>query len=130
MADKPVPMNKLKEGNFITIDGEPCKIVKITKSKPGKHGSTKVNVEAIGLFDEKKHTLMKPSSDNAMVPIIEKKNAQVVSVTGDTAQLMDMEDYSMIDAKIPEEFKDKMVEGAEVIYWVIGGRMLIKGVQG
>ncbi|NOX71957.1 MAG: translation initiation factor IF-5A [Candidatus Micrarchaeota archaeon] len=129
MADKPVPMNKLKEGNFITIDGEPCKIVKITKSKPGKHGSTKVNVEAMGLFDEKRHTLMKPSSDNAMVPIIEKKSAQVLSVAGDTAQLMDMEDYSTFDAKVPDEFKDKMVEGAEVIYWVIGGKMLIKGIQ-
>ena len=129
MADKPVAMNKFKEGQFITIDGEPCKIVKITKSKPGKHGSTKVNVEATGLFDDKRHTYMKPSSDNGLAPIIEKKNAQVVSVTGDIAQLMDMEDYAMIDAKIPDEFKEKLAEGGEVLYWVLGGKMLIKEVK-
>lgn len=129
MADKPVSMNKFKEGQFITIDGEPCKITKITKSKPGKHGSTKVNIEAIGLFDEKRHTYMKPSSDNGMAPIIDKKTAQVVSVSGDTAQLMDMENYSMIDAAIPEEFRDKIAEGGEVLYWVIGGKMLIKEVK-
>ncbi len=129
MADKPVPMNKFKEGQFITIDGEPCKVVKIIKSKPGKHGSTKVNIEAIGLFDEKRHTFMKPSSDNGLAPVIDKKVAQVVSITGDMAQLMDMEDYSMIDAKIPDEFKNRIKEGGEVLYWIIAGKMLIKEVR-
>ncbi|MBN2102284.1 MAG: translation initiation factor IF-5A [Candidatus Aenigmarchaeota archaeon] len=129
MADKPVEMNKFKEGQFITIDGEPCRIVKIIKSKPGKHGSTKVNIEAIGLFDEKRHTYMKPSSDTGLTPIIEKKTAQVVSISGDTAQLMDMEDYAMIEAKIPEEFRAKITEGGEVLYWIIGGKMLIKEVS-
>ena len=38
---KPVDVGELRVGGYMMIEGEPCRIVDIAKSKPGKHGSAK-----------------------------------------------------------------------------------------
>jgi translation elongation factor P/translation initiation factor 5A len=43
---------------------------------------------------------------------------------------MDSETYETFDLKIPEEFKDQVVEGSSVLYWVIMNEMVIKQVKG
>jgi translation initiation factor 5A len=121
---------KLKPGSYVVIDGEPCRVTSMVKSKPGKHGSTKARVEGVGIFDGKKRELMKPASSTVEVPIIEKKKAQVLSVSGNIAQLMDLTDYSNFEANVPEEFEGKVEAGAEVLYWKIGERVLLKEVSG
>jgi translation initiation factor 5A len=108
------------------VDNEPCKVLSMTKSKPGKHGSAKARVEVTGLFDNKKRVILKPASATAIVPMIEKKKAQVISVSGDIAQLMDMEDYSTFDAKIPAELKAKAQPGTEISYWKVNNRILLR----
>lgn len=129
MAEKVGEVKDLKPGSYVMIDGEPCKVLKVTKSKPGKHGATKARVEATGVFDDKKRSLMKPTSASCNIPIILKKGAQVISISGNTAQLMDLEDYSMFDAIIPEDLKDKVEAGKEVEYWKIGERVMIKAAK-
>lgn len=119
---------KLKPGSYVVIDGEPCRVTSMVKSKPGKHGSTKARVEAVGIFDGKKREMLKPASTTVEVPMIEKKKAQVLSVEGNIAQLMDMAEYTNFEAIIPEEFQGKVEAGAEVLYWKIGERVLIKEV--
>jgi translation initiation factor 5A len=126
MAEKVGEVKDLKVGSYVMIDGEPCKVIRITKSKPGKHGSTKARVEAVGVFDDKKRTLLKPTSASCQIPIILKKGAQVVSITGNVAQLMDLGDYSMFETEIPEDLKSKIQPGKEVEYWEIGSRKMIK----
>ncbi len=115
-----------KPGSYVMIDGEPCKVVSYTKSKPGKHGAAKVRIETVGVFDGKKRVVLKPADAEISVPIIEKKKAQVISVSGDIAQLMDLETYETFEASIPEEFKGKLDSGREVLYWKMGSRVLIK----
>ncbi len=115
-----------KPGSYVMIDGEPCKVVSYTKSKPGKHGAAKVRIETVGVFDGKKRVVLKPADAEISVPIIEKKKAQVISVSGDIAQLMDLETYETFEASIPEEFKGKLDSGREVLYWKMGSRILIK----
>jgi len=61
-----------------------------------------------------------------MVPLIEKKKAQVISVSGEITQLMDMEDYSTFEAKIPEEMKSQIQPGNEISYWKVGGRIILR----
>jgi len=129
MAEKVGEIKDLKVGSYVMVDSEPCKVSKITKSKPGKHGSTKARVEAIGIFDSKKRTLLKPTSASCQIPIILKKGAQVVSVTGSVAQLMDLSDYSMFECSIPEDLKDRIQPGKEVEYWEIGNRKMIRQVK-
>jgi len=107
-------LRNLKEGNYIIIDGEPCKIVSLTKGKTSKHGEAKARVEGIGVFDEKKRQLVKPVTANVEVPIILKKKGQVVSVQGNIVQIMDLESYEMIDFNLPEGRDLK--EGDEINY--------------
>ena len=71
-----------------------------------------------------------PGHDNIEVPIIEKRTAQVLSVHGDAANVMDSETYETFDLKIPEEFKGQVVEGATVLYWTILNEKVIKQVKG
>jgi translation initiation factor 5A len=124
--EKTGTLRECKPGAYVMIDGEPCKVTSYAKSKPGKHGSAKVRIEAVGVFDDKKRSLMKPADSEVMIPIIEKKKAQVISVSGEIAQLMDLENYETFDASIPEEFKGKLDSGAEVLYWKMGNKILIK----
>ena len=44
-------LGSLKVGSYIIIDNEPCRIVSYDHSKPGKHGSAKARVSAMGVFD-------------------------------------------------------------------------------
>lgn len=129
MAETPVQAGKLKPGNYVMAEGEPCKVVSITKSKPGKHGSAKVRIEAMGIFDNRRHYILKPASATINAPVIEKKRAQVISVSGDVAQLMDLEDYSTFDATVPEELRGKLDSGTEVLYWKLGNKVLLREVK-
>jgi len=109
-----IPIKDVKEGRFILIDNVPCKVVEIETSAPGKHGSAKVRITAIGIFDGQKRTLLKPSSADVEAPVIVKKRAQVVSITGNTAQLMDLESYETYELPIPQELMQNIKPGAEV----------------
>src|SRR3989344_4350385 len=120
MADtKTIAANNIQKGTSIILDGAACKVVDVEISKPGKHGHSKIRVSAVGLVDEKKRIIVLPGHDNVEVPIIEKKNAQVLSISGDKANVMDNETYETYDLTIPEELKGEVVEGANVLYWSI-----------
>lgn len=125
-------LGELKVGSYIIIDGEPCKIVNYTKSKPGKHGAAKARIVAIGVFDESKRTIVKPVSAQVDVPLIEKKTGQVIALLPSAVQLMDLETYEMTEAPYPEdeELKSKMASGVEVEYWQILGRTRITRTKG
>ena len=118
-----VELRTLKEGNYILIDGEPCKIISLVKGKTIKHGEAKGRVEAIGIFDGKKRSIVKPVTANVEVPIILKKKGQVVSIQGNTAQIMDLESYEMLDLNIPENMELK--EGDEINYIECEGKRKI-----
>lgn len=126
METKLEDVGSLKKGRFVIIDGEPCRIANVDISKTGKHGHAKARVEGFGVFDNARHTLLKPTHDTVEVPVIDKKNAQVLSVTGDQAQLMDLENYETFELPVPEDMKDKVVSGAQVSYWIVMGKKIIR----
>lgn len=128
---KPMDLGALKVGSYIIIDGEPCRIMSYTKSKPGKHGSAKARIVAIGVFDEAKRTLVKPVSAQIEVPIIEKKAGQVIALLPAAVQVMDLETYEILEAPLPEEeIRSKLASGIEVEYWRILGRTRIMRTKG
>ena len=131
MSDtKMVGANQIQKGSFILLGGVACKVVDVEISKPGKHGHSKVRISAVGLVDEKKRIEVMPGHDNVEVPIIEKRNAQVLSVQGDAANVMDSETYETFDLKIPEEFKGQITNGMSVLYWDIMNQKVIKQIKG
>jgi translation initiation factor 5A len=135
MGDKTrVQVSKLKPGRYILIDDEPCRITNITVSSPGKHGSAKARIDAVGIFDGKVRSIVKPTSAEVDVPIIDKRTGQIIAITPDTVQLMDMETYELFDVPIAtgvdDEIKDKLREGINVEYWETLGRIKIMKLKG
>jgi translation initiation factor 5A len=126
MTEKPVPIKDLKAGAYIMVDSEPCKVLSVIISKAGKHGSAKARIEAQGLFDNRKHVVLKPADADILAPIIEKKKAQIISIAENSVQLMDLEDYSIFEAIIPDELKGKLQPGQEIGYWKIDKKVLLK----
>ncbi len=120
-------VGELRVGGYMMIDNEPCRIVDITKSKPGKHGAAKARIVAIGVFDDQKRQFVKPVDANAEVPIIDKRTGQIFAVNPTGVQIMDLETFEYIDAPFPDEedLKSKIVAGVEVEYWRILGKVKI-----
>ena len=129
MAVKNVGANTLKSGSYLVIEGAACKVNSIQISRPGKHGHAKMRIEGIGIIDGKKRIIVIPGHDNVEVPIIKKKNAQVLSVQGDSANVMDAETYETFDLKIPEELKADCQAGTNVLYWKVLSDKRMKQVK-
>ncbi len=130
MGTKIVSVGSLQKGNYVVVDGAACRVVDTQVSRPGKHGHAKVRLTAVGVIDEKKRVVVMPGHDNINAPVIEKKTAQVLSIQGETANVMDSENYETFDLKIPGELKGEVVEGCSVLYWVVLEDKVMKQVKG
>ena len=69
MARKVAEVRTLKVGNFVMIDNAPCKILSYSTSKPGKHGSAKARVEAMGIFDNQRRSFILPVDAKIELPV-------------------------------------------------------------
>ncbi|MDJ1432421.1 translation initiation factor IF-5A [Halostagnicola sp. A-GB9-2] len=103
MAKKQQEVRDLQEGSYVVIDDVACNINSYSTAKPGKHGSAKARIEAEGVFDGKKRSLSQPVDAKIWVPIIERKQGQIVSVDGNDMQVMDLETYETITMRVPED---------------------------
>jgi translation initiation factor 5A len=120
-------VRELKEGRYMLIDEEPCRILSIQMSKPGKHGEAKARIDAVGLFDERKRSVVFPVTHKVQVPMIGKKSAQVLSLTEAEVMLMDMETYQTFSMAIEPELKGQLTPGTEIQYLdAMGKRRITK----
>jgi translation initiation factor 5A len=122
MAWEQAEVRELKPNRFVMIGDEPCRIINITTSKPGKHGEAKARIEAFGIFDGQKRSIVHPVTHKVRVPIIDRRKAQVLAVRGNEVQLMDLENYETFELPIPEDFEGELEPGKEVYYLVAMGR--------
>ena len=119
----------LKKGSYAIIDGIACIVRSNQISRPGKHGHAKCRIEAVGILEGQKKIIAVPGHDSMDVPIIQKENAQVLSISGDTANVMDLKTYETFDIKVPKDLKDKVKEGDQVLYWVVLDDKIMKQVK-
>ena len=122
-------VGSLQVGNYVVIDGAACTVTSTQTSRPGKHGHAKVRLDAMGIVDGRKRQLVMPGHDEIEVPVIDKRNAQVLSISADTAQVMDSETYETFDLAIPEELKAEVKEVDVVLDWVILNDKVMKQVK-
>jgi translation initiation factor 5A len=116
-------LGQVKEKQFILIDDVICKIDTITKSKPGKHGAAKIRLTATAVFTGQKTNLLKPSSEDVEIPILDKGNAQIIADLGNKFQVMDMASYQTYEVD-KDEFTD-LVAGNEIEYLKAGAMIKI-----
>jgi len=128
MVTEQAEVRELKENRYMVIDDEPCKILSISTSKPGKHGEAKARIEAVGIFDGSKRSVVYPVKHKVLVPIIDKRQGQVIAVTGNEAEMMDLETYEMFHLPVDEEMKAELKPGGEVMYIVAMDRKKIMRV--
>ncbi len=125
MAWTQAEVRELKEGRYMIVDNEPCKILSIQTSKPGKHGEAKARIDAVGIFDGNKRSVVHPVKHKVQVPIINKRTAQVLSLSEEEVQLMDMESYETFNLPLKGELKERLKPGNEVPYISTMGRRQI-----
>lgn len=127
-------LGALKIGSYIIVDGEPCRIVSYDHSKPGKHGSAKARITAVGVFDGRPHPFVGPVSTKVDVPLIDKRNGQIISKQNDVLMIQDLETFDTFETTaVDEEIKEKLqgdVNGREVEYWKVLDRIKIVRVKG
>ena len=139
MSIRRTEIQKLKTGQYIMVDEEPCIIKATERSKSGKHGHAKVRVVCVGLFDDNKRSLTIPSGHMVEIPEIIKGNAQINFIEDASINIMDLESYESIDVDWPkeEELSKKLKElqanpdnisTAQVDYWQLAGKTLINRV--
>ncbi len=131
MSIKKTVVKTLKPGSYFIIEDEPCKVVSIEKSKPGKHGAAKANITAIGFFTGRKRNVIMPADRMVDVPVIDKRSATIIAVMDDNLSLMDSETYETYDVPKPadEEIASKIELNATVEVWEVMGRKVIVRVK-
>src|SRR3989441_9814721 len=115
MSWEQAEIRELKVNRYIVIDDEPCRIISIQTSKPGKHGEAKARLEAGGIFDGQKRSIVHPVTHKVRVPIIDKRKAQGLSTPRNVAQLKDLPTYGKFELSVPEEFQGKPPSGQEIL---------------
>lgn len=122
MAWETKEIRELKEGRYVNVDDEPCKIIKITTSKPGKHGSAKANVEAVSIFTGAKKSIVGPVSTKVQAPVIDKRKGQILTLSDNEALIMDLETFEQISIPINADHEQPLNEGGEILYIEAMGR--------
>ncbi|MFH1306164.1 MAG: translation initiation factor IF-5A [Candidatus Micrarchaeota archaeon] len=120
---------ELKVGKYLLIDGVPCRIASMDKSKPGKHGAAKLRIVAIGIFDGAKRNWLGSSDSDVEIPMIDRSNAQIVAVNGNVAQLMDTRTFETFELTIPEEMASDAEPGKEAELLVAMGKRVIQRIK-
>ena len=125
----------MKEGSYIIIDGEPCRVVSREHFKPGKHGSAKVRLVAISIFTGSKKSYVSPAESRVDIPMIDKRSGQITSVMDSAVQVMDLATFEVFETPKPTseemaELNGKIEPGVEVEYWSVMGRNKIMRIKG
>ncbi len=125
MAHKMINATEVRKGTVIMIDGEQCSVKNFDISKTGKHGHSKVRIEAVGLISGKKKVTAVPGHEKFGVPMILKRKAQVLS-SGEKISVMDLESFETIELEKPKDFEEEINPDDQIEYWDIEGTKIIK----
>jgi|TARA_Y100000310_G_scaffold130566_1_gene129736 translation initiation factor 5A len=128
MVLKLIHATAAKSGTTILWESIPCSVRSNDISKTGKHGHAKCRMEVVGIFDGKKRVGVVPGSEKLEVPLVEKNKAQVLSVSENSASIMDLESFETIDIPFQDELKNKIKAEDQVEYWNVEGHKAIMKV--
>nr|AIF18029.1 translation initiation factor 5A [uncultured marine group II/III euryarchaeote KM3_80_G12] len=113
----------MKVGRYIALDNEAYKILSMSKSKPGKHGSAKARIELENIFTGQKRSHVGSVSDSIHVPMLEKGSATVTHIEGSDVHAMDAKTYEMMVLPLEEDLN--IEAGGEIMWMEALGRFKI-----
>ena len=118
-----VEIRTLKVGRYVAIENDAYKILSISKSKPGKHGSAKARLELEDIFTGQKRSHVGTVTDNIQVPVIEKGSAVITFVQGNEVNAMDNKTYETLI--LPLDTEMNLEAGGEIQWMEAMGRYKI-----
>ena len=132
MSRKIVDAGSLKKGSYVIIENEAYRVVDTQKSKSGKHGHAKARITALNLLTQNKKSIVVPTDTRLEAPEIDKRSGQIISITPNFVQIMDLETYETKDIPTPDkdDIEGVLEEGANVEYWLMMGSLVIRRVKG
>ena len=118
-----VEIRTLKVGRYVSVDNKAYKILSISKSKPGKHGSAKARIEMEDLFTGQKQSHVGTVTDSIHVPLIEKGSAIITHIEGQEVHAMDNKTYETLI--LPKDEEMSLDSGKEILWMEALGRYKI-----
>jgi len=115
-----VEIRTLKVGRYVAVDENAYKILSISKSKPGKHGSAKARLELEDIFSGQKRSHVGTVTDNIQVPVIEKGSAIITHIQGNEVHAMDNKTYESLI--LPKDDELTLESGGEIQWMEALGR--------
>ena len=118
-----VEIRTLKVGRYVALEDSAYKILSMSKSKPGKHGSAKARLELEDIFTGQKRSHVGTVTDTIYVPVIEKGTAIITHIQGDEVNAMDNKTYETMILPLSSEFT--LESGGEIQWMEAMGRYRI-----
>ena len=113
----------LKVGRYVAIDNDAFKILGMSKSKPGKHGSAKARIELENIFTGQKRSHVGTVTDTIHIPMIEKGSAIITHFQGNEVHAMDSKTYQTLILPVDESMN--LQSGGEIQWMEAMGRYKI-----
>jgi len=113
----------LKVGRYVAIEEDAYKILGMSKSKPGKHGSAKARIELEDIFTGQKRSHVGTVTDTIHIPMIEKGSAIITHIQGNEVHAMDNKTYQALI--LPVEESMNLQSGGEIQWMEAMGRYKI-----
>jgi len=113
----------LKVGRYVAIEENAYKILSMSKSKPGKHGSAKARIELEDIFTGQKRSHVGTVTDTINIPLIEKGSAIITHIQGNEVHAMDNKTYQNLI--LPVEPSMNLQSGGEIQWMEAMGRYKI-----
>lgn len=122
-----IPVNKLKKGGYVLIEGRPCRVVDIAKSKTGKHGHAKASIAGTDLFTGRRYETHCPTSHDIEIPFVDRQDYALINIDGNNTQLLDLqgnmrEDVELTKDELCDKIRDEYennTSGEDIIVTVI-----------
>lgn len=84
------------------LTDQPCKIIELAVSKPGKHGTAKVCMTGTNIFTGKKIQFIFGTAETVMVPLVKKAELEVADIADDNYVSLVLPNNSLKeDVKLP-----------------------------
>ena len=110
-----VEIRTLKVGRYVAVDEQAFKILSISKSKPGKHGSAKARLDLENIFTGQKRSHVGTVTDSIHVPLIEKGSAIITHIQSGEVHAMDNKTYETLILPVEEGLN---LEAGKEILWM------------
>ena len=111
---------KIRKGDFIVINGKPCKVADVSTSKTGKHGHAKATSVGIDILTGKKYETNCPTTHSVVTPVIKREEWQVTDMDDEGfLTLMNDACEEKLDCKAEEDMipgiREALDKGVETV---------------